>query len=244
MNKKVTIITSTYNDARNLQRTIEQVKRQDYGNIEYIIVDGGSQDGTEQVIGAAREFFGERLIVIRERDSGIYDALNKGIRASTGDIIGCCFDAFTGTDVISKMVSIMEKEHTDGVHGDLNYMDGDRIVRKWRQGQGKMRFGWLPGHPTLYLKKEVYDAYGLYKEDYRVAGDYEFMVRVLWKGGIKLSYLPRVLIHMSCGGTSNSSPGAYLLSLKEGHRALRENGVILPVFTDICRIMRVLWQFR
>ena len=242
-NPKVSIITTTYNDKENLKKIIAQVKNQDYANIEYVIVDGGSTDGTLEVIAEAAEYFGSRLKWISEKDKGIYDAINKGIRLSTGDILGCCFDQYAGPDVISKMVTIMEKEGTDGVHGDLYYMEGDKVVRYWNQGQGNIRFGWMPGHPTLYLRKSVYDKYGLYKTDYRISADYEFMIRILKDDKVKLSYLPEVLIYMSHGGTSTNSLGAYLAGMKEGHRALRENGVRFAWFTDLCRTLRVLAQF-
>lgn len=242
-NPKVSIITTTYNDKENLKKIIAQVKNQDYANIEYVIVDGGSTDGTLEVIAEAAEYFGSRLKWISEKDKGIYDAINKGIRLSTGDILGCCFDQYAGPDVISKMVAIMEKEGTDGVHGDLYYMEGDKVVRYWHQGQGNIRFGWMPGHPTLYLRKSVYDKYGLYKTDYRISADYEFMIRILKDDKVKLSYLPEVLIYMSHGGTSTNSLGAYLAGMKEGHRALRENGVRFVWFTDLCRTLRVLAQF-
>ena len=121
-NPKVSIITTTYNDKENLKKIIAQVKNQDYANIEYVIVDGGSTDGTLEVIAEAAEYFCYRLKWISEKDKGIYDAINKGIRLSTGDILGCCFDQYAGPAVISKMVAIMEKEGTDGVHGDLYYM--------------------------------------------------------------------------------------------------------------------------
>ena len=242
-NPKVSIITTTYNDKENLKKIIAQVKNQDYENIEYVIVDGGSTDGTLEVIAEAAEYFDDRLKWISEKDKGIYDAINKGIRLSTGDILGCCFDQYAGPDVISKMVTIMEKEGTDGVHGDLYYMEGDKVVRYWHQGQGNIRFGWMPGHPTLYLRKSVYDKYGLYKTDYRISADYEFMIRILKDDKVKLSYLPEVLIYMSHGGTSTNSLGAYLAGMKEGHRALRENGVRFAWFTDLCRTLRVLAQF-
>ena len=191
--KKVSIITTTYNDSASLRKTIQQVEAQDYENIEYIIVDGASKDDTLQVIAEAKERFGDRLVWISEKDSGIYDAINKGLRLATGDFIGLCFDQFAGTDVVSKMVAIMEKEGTDGVHGDLNYVDGEKIVRRWRQGQGNIRTGWMPGHPTLYLRKEVYDTYGMYKTDYRISADYEYMIRILKDGKVKLSYIMLVM---------------------------------------------------
>lgn len=240
---KVSVITTTYNDAANLKNIMEQVARQDYENLEYIIVDGGSTDETPALIRRMEERMPGQVRWISEPDSGIYDAINKGIRLASGDIIGCCFDRYADERVISRMVDIMETEGTDGVHADLCYMDGERIVRKWHQGQGSIRTGWMPGHPTLYLRREVYEWFGLYRTDYRIAADYEFMVRILYRKQVTLSYLPEILIYMSHGGTSTSSLGAYVESLKEGHRALKENGVPFAWATDLCRICRVLVQF-
>lgn len=241
--KKVSIITTTYNDSANLRRIIKQIEAQDYKNIEYIIVDGASKDDTMDVILEAKERFGDRLVWISEKDTGIYDAINKGLKLATGDYIGLCFDEFATKDVISKMVAIIEKEGTDGVHGDLDYMEGNKVVRKWRQGQGKIRSGWMPGHPTMYLKREVYEKFGDYKTDYRISADYEFMIRILKDGKVKLSYIPEVLIKMSHGGTSTNGLKAYIASLKEGHRALKENNVSFAFVTDFLRICRVLLQF-
>ncbi|MBS6396760.1 MAG: glycosyltransferase [Clostridiales bacterium] len=240
---KVSVITTTYNDAANLEKIMEQVARQDYENLEYIIVDGGSTDGTMELIRQMEERLPGRVRWISEPDHGIYDAINKGIRLAAGDVIGCCFDQYADEGVIRRMVEVMELEDTDGVHGDLCYMDGEKVVRRWHQGQGSIRSGWMPGHPTLYLRREVYERFGLYKEDYRIAADYEFMVRILYRREVRLSYLPEVLIYMSHGGTSTGSLQAYVESLKEGHRALRENGVPFAWFTDLCRIGRVLVQF-
>lgn len=240
---KVSIITTTYNDSENLKKIMEQVLHQDYKNIQYIIVDGKSQDDTMKLVKEYVEKFEGRLKWISEKDSGIYDAINKGIALADGDVIGCCFDEFTSPHVISKMVETIEREHTDGVHADLLYMADGKVVRKWKQGQGNIRTGWMPGHPTLYLRKKVYDKYGLYKTDYKVSADYEFMIRILKDAKIKLSYIPEVLIHMSYGGTSTGGLASYWLSFKEGHRALKENKVRFAFFTDFCRIFRVLVQF-
>lgn len=240
---KVSVVTTTYNDIENLKRILAEVKKQTYPNIEHIIVDGGSTDGTVEFLKELEEKEPGRISWMSEKDNGIYDAINKGIRMATGDIVGCCFDRYADEGVLMRMVEIMEKEGTDGVHGDLCYMDGDRIVRKWHQGQGVIRSGWMPGHPTLYLKKEVYEKFGLYRTDYRISGDYEFMVRILYRKEVKLSYLPEILIYMSHGGTSTNSLGAYVESMMEGHRALVENHVPFAWVTDLCRVVRVLSQF-
>ena len=240
---KVSVVTTTYNDIENLKRILAEVKKQTYPNIEHIIVDGGSTDGTVDLLKELEEKEPGRISWMSEKDNGIYDAINKGIRMATGEIVGCCFDRYADEGVLMRMVEIMEKECTDGVHGDLCYMDGDRIVRKWHQGQGVIRSGWMPGHPTLYLKKEVYDRFGLYRTDYRISGDYEFMVRILYRKEVTLSYLPEILIYMSHGGTSTNSLGAYVESMMEGHRALVENHVPFAWVTDLCRVVRVLSQF-
>lgn len=240
---KVSVVTTTYNDIENLKRILAEVKKQTYPNIEHIIVDGGSTDGTVDLLKELEEKEPGRISWMSEKDNGIYDAINKGIRMATGEIVGCCFDRYADEGVLMRMVEIMEKEGTDGVHGDLCYMDGDRIVRKWHQGQGVIRSGWMPGHPTLYLKKEVYDKFGLYRTDYRISGDYEFMVRILYRKEVTLSYLPEILIYMSHGGTSTNSLGAYVESMMEGHRALVENHVPFAWVTDLCRVVRVLSQF-
>ena len=240
---KVSVVTTTYNDIDNLKRILAEVKKQTYPNIEHIIVDGGSTDGTVDLLKELEEKEPGRISWMSEKDNGIYDAINKGICMATGDIVGCCFDRYADEGVLMRMVEIMEKEGTDGVHGDLCYMDGDRIVRKWHQGQGVIRSGWMPGHPTLYLKKEVYDRFGLYRTDYRISGDYEFMVRILYRKEVTLSYLPEILIYMSHGGTSTNSLGAYVESMMEGHRALVENHVPFAWVTDLCRVVRVLSQF-
>lgn len=240
---KVSVVTTTYNDIENLKRILAEVKKQTYPNIEHIIVDGGSTDGTVDLLKELEEKEPGRISWMSEKDNGIYDGINKGICMATGDIVGCCFDRYADEGVLMRMVEIMEKEGTDGVHGDLCYMDGDRIVRKWHQGQGVIRSGWMPGHPTLYLKKEVYDRFGLYRTDYRISGDYEFMVRILYRKEVTLSYLPEILIYMSHGGTSTNSLGAYVESMMEGHRALVENHVPFAWVTDLCRVVRVLSQF-
>lgn len=240
---KVSVVTTTYNDIENLKRILAEVKKQTYPNIEHIIVDGGSTDGTAELLKELEEKEPGRVSWMSEKDNGIYDAINKGIRMATGEIVGCCFDRYADEGVLMRMVEIIEKEGTDGVHGDLCYMDGDRIVRKWHQGQGIIRSGWMPGHPTLYLKKEVYDRFGLYRTDYRISGDYEFMVRILYRKEVTLSYLPEILIYMSHGGTSTNSLGAYVESMMEGHRALVENHVPFAWVTDLCRVVRVLSQF-
>ncbi|MGN0132017.1 MAG: glycosyltransferase family 2 protein [Lachnospiraceae bacterium] len=249
MSKKVSVITTTFQDLKHLEAVVDGIKKQDYENIEYIIVDGGSKDGTVEFLDKLQQEFQERpgreMKWISEPDRGIYDAINKGIGMATGDMIGFMFDRFAADDVISRMVSIMEKEQSDGVHGDLDYVDeSGKAVRRWVMGNERtIRDGWMPAHPTLYLKREVYEKYGYYKTDYKIAADYEFMVRILQDGTIRLSYIHDVLVYMFYGGTSSGGLSNYIHSFRESERALKENHV--PHAFMICskRTIRVLIQF-
>ncbi|MGN0247365.1 MAG: glycosyltransferase family 2 protein [Lachnospiraceae bacterium] len=248
--KKISIITTTYQDVSHLKKVVEGIKNQDYPRLEYIIVDGGSTDGTAEYLKELEQDFSygwpEREVKwISEKDNGIYDALNKGIRMATGDIIGPMFDKFSHSHVLSDMVSVMEKEGTDGVHGDLYYVDEqDNPVREWKMGNTKtICDGWMPAHPTLYLKKEVYDKFGVYKTDYRIAADYEYMIRILKDNQVRLSYIPEVLVHMFYGGTSSGGLKNYILSFQEGKRALEENQMKGAFFITVKRTLIVLMQF-
>lgn len=249
MSKKISVITTTYQDLSHLKEVVEGIKKQDYDHIEYIIVDGGSKDGTVEFLREQESVFakltGWEYKWISEPDKGIYDAINKGIRMATGDIVGTAFDKFASVDVLSRMVSAIEDDGTDGVHGDLLYVDEeDKPVRTWVMGNKQtIKDGWMPAHPTLYLKKEIYDKYGVYKTDYKIAADYEYMVRILWDGSVKLSYIPEVLIHMFYGGTSSGGFSNYVHSFMESHRALKENHVPFAFMICTKRTIKVLLQF-
>ncbi len=249
MSKKVSVITTTYQDLSHLKEVVEGIKKQDYDHIEYIIVDGGSKDGTVEFLKAQEAEFTElpgwEYKWISEPDKGIYDAINKGIHMATGDIVGTAFDKFASEDVLSRMVATIERDDTDGVHGDLLYVnEEDKPVRTWVMGNKQtIKDGWMPAHPTLYLKKEIYDKYGVYKTDYKIAADYEYMVRILWDGSVKLSYIPEVLIHMFYGGTSSGGLSNYVHSFVESHRALKENHVPFAFFICTKRTIKVLLQF-
>ena len=249
-NKVISIVTTTYQDVEHLKKVVEGIKKQDYPRIEYIIVDGGSKDGTVDYLKELEKDFSygwpeRRVRWISEKDEGIYDALNKGIRMATGDLIGPMFDQFANPHVLSDMVSVIEEEDSDGVHGDLYYVDEEgNPVREGKMGNTKtIRDGWMPAHPTLYLKKEVYDRFGVYKTNYRIAADYEYMIRILKNNDVRLSYIPRVLVHMFYGGTSSGGLSNYMLSFKEGKRALEENDIKGAFFITVKRTLLVLKQF-
>lgn len=241
----VSLILTTYNSAENLSCTLESIEIQDYPAIEVNIKDGGSTDETLSIIKAYAEDSKYKVNWTSNPDKGIYDAMNQGYALATGDVIVFFNDLFLMKDAVSKMMALIEADRSCvGAHADLIYATDDKIVRYWKMGPQKSLYaGWMPGHPTLFLKKEVYEKYGLYNDSYKIAADYEFMIRFLKDKQNALAYLPETIIRMYYGGTSTSSTGSYLVSLKEGHRALKENGLKLAWWIDGLRTCRVLWQF-
>ena len=243
--KTVSLILTTYNSSALLARTLEGIERQDYPQIEVNIKDGGSTDGTLRIIKEYKNTSHNTVNWTSSSDNGIYDAMNQGYQLCTGDIIVFFNDLFLQKDAISKMVNCLNaNSECIGAHADLVYATDEKVVRYWKMGpQKSLHLGWMPGHPTLFLKREIYEKYGLYNPEYRIAADYEFMVRFLRDKENRLAYLPETIIRMYYGGASTSSTGSYLLSLKEGHKALKDNGVKGAALIDVLRTCRVLWQF-
>lgn len=246
---KVSLVLTTYNCAENLKRTLDSIEKQDYPDIEIIVKDGMSTDNTLEIIKEHQKKSKYSIIYQSDKDVGLYDAMNRGINLSTGDIVAIFNERFLAPDAVSKLVSAIEKGDVDGncqyvgAHCDLYYMDGEKIVRKWKMGQGSINQGWMPGHPTLFLKREIYEKYGLYNTKYKISADYEFMTRFLKDSDNRLAYVPEVLVGMYYGGTSTNGAGSYLKSLKEGHQALKENNYSHAWLIDLRRTLRVLKQF-
>lgn len=253
--QKVSLLVTTYNVKDDLTVTLAGIEKQDYAPIEVVIVDGGSRDGTVDVI---REFAGRfpdcagasddlpiSVRWISEPDRGLYDAMNKAWAMCTGDIVAVCNDRLCTENAVSKLVQAIEHGGAGciGAHADLIYVEGERVVRTWHMGEGRIRGGWMPGHPTLFLKREIYERYGTYDISYCCAADYEFMVRFLKDENNRLAYVPEVLIAMFYGGTSNAGLRNYLVSFREGYMALRKNGVRHPLLITVKRTLRVLRQF-
>ena len=244
---KVSIITITYNSAATLPATLASVAHQDYAEIEHILVDGCSTDGTQQII---EQYASEHQNVhyICERDCGIYDAINKGIRIASGAIIGTLNsdDTFANSHVISDIVSAFKsEEHPDVVYGDLVYCDGEKIIRMWKSNPFRLKslkYGWMPPHPTFYCLRRVYNEQGLYDSHFRISADYDFMLRVL-KQPYRISYIPKVLVRMSIGGASNRNLRALLLKSYEDRLAMRKNKVGAGTLTVLVKILRKGKQF-
>jgi glycosyltransferase involved in cell wall biosynthesis len=245
---KVSIITISYNSAETIEDTIKSVVSQDYPNIEYIIIDGASKDETLSIVGKYKDKIAK---VVSEKDKGIYDAMNKGVENATGDIIGILNsdDYYYDESVISEVVQLFENEKTDGLYADLVYVDradSDKVIRYWKSGEyqpGKFLKGWMPPHPTFFVKKEVYEKFGLYSTDLRSAADYEFMLRVIHKHNISLSYMPRILTKMRVGGMSNVSLKNRWKANMEDRRAWKINGLKPKWYTLTVKPLSKILQF-
>jgi glycosyltransferase involved in cell wall biosynthesis len=245
---KVSIITVSYNSAETIEETIQSVTMQDYTNIEYIIVDGKSTDQTMEIV---KKYNAKIAKVVSEKDKGIYDALNKGVSLATGDIIGFLHadDLYANNHVISDVVAQFIQSKADGVYADLNYVDRNntaKIIRKWRSGQykdGMFLKGWMPPHPTFFVKRSCYDRLGVFNLQLRSSADYELMLRFIHVNKIALSYLPKMIVNMRAGGQSNVSLLNRLKGNKEDHMAWELNGLKPGLFTLIRKPLSKLLQY-
>lgn len=244
---KISIITVSYNSAGTIRDTIESVLNQTYSDIEYILVDGASKDDTISII----KSYGTKISkLISEKDNGIYDAMNKGINVATGDVIGILNsdDFYSHSNVIKNVVQKFEKD-TDAVYGDLVYVSGadkNKIVRTWKAGKyevGSFQKGWMPPHPTFFVKKSVYEKLGMFTDQLKSAADYEIMLRFIHKHQIKLNYLPEIIVHMRTGGASNVSLKNRFKANREDKKAWKMNGLKPSPLTFIRKPLSKLSQF-
>lgn len=242
----VSIVTATYNSAATVAETIRSVGEQDYPRIEHIVVDGLSGDNTLEII---KEF--PSVKVISEKDKGIYDAMNKGILAANGDIIGILNsdDIYADSKVISKIVEAFQDSTVQCCYADLQYMhalDNSRITRTWKSGnyrQGSFYWGWMPPHPTFFVRKSVYDKVGLYNTSMRSAADYEMMLRIFVKNNLQTAYVPAVIVKMRTGGISNATVWNRIRANREDREAWRVNGLRPYFFTLYLKPLRKITQF-
>jgi glycosyltransferase involved in cell wall biosynthesis len=245
---KVTVVTACFNSARTIAATLQSVARQTHPDIEHIVVDGGSRDGTLDVLSR----HGERVSkVLHGPDQGIYDALNKGVAASAGEIIGCLHsdDVYARDDVIETVVARMSQELLDAVYGDVAFIRGDdreRVVRRYSSRHFKpsrLAWGWMPAHPALFVSKRLFDRYGPFKTDYKIAGDFEFVARVFARPAFRYAYLPEVLVLMRTGGVSTPGWRSMLVINREFMRACRENGIGTNYFKLLSRYPAKMLEF-
>ena len=231
---KISLITVTYQSGKTLAGAMQSVLDQTYADVEYIVVDGGSKDDTLTVVQDFAPRFGDRLRWISEPDKGINDAMNKGIRMATGEVVGILNsdDFFAAPDVLEKVAAAFgEDASLDGVYGDVRYVDAQdttRVVRYYSSKgfrRKKLVYGLMPAHPSFYARRSCFGTYGGYDTRYRISADYDMFVRLFWKARIRTRYLPMVFVDMRNGGASSSGFAARRLIMREHLQIVREHGV-------------------
>ncbi|WP_178983487.1 glycosyltransferase family 2 protein [Winogradskyella helgolandensis] len=227
---KVSIITAVYNSEKTIDACMDSVLSQTYPDIEYIIVDGGSNTETLSKLNAAAKKY-PNIKLSSESDKGIYDALNKGVAKATGDVVGFVHsdDFLADVTIIASIVDAFKTKGVDGVYGDLHYValeNTDKIIRNWISqpfDYKLLKEGWMPAHPTLYLKKGLYDTYGMFDLNFKIAADYDFILRIFKQTNLNFFYLPKTIVKMRVGGASNKSLKNILQKSKEDYRAIKTN---------------------
>jgi len=232
---KISIITVVYNNAATIRDAIESVLKQSYADVEYIVVDGGSNDGTVDII----KSYGEKIDkFISEKDKGLYDAMNKGIKMATGDVVGTLNsdDFFYDDKVLANIAAGFEDGQPEAVIGDIVFIRNaseDSILRKYSSAKwspGRFAWGYMPAHPSFYARRDLFERFGLYKTDYQIASDYELLIRHLLVHQVKWKYLPIITTKMRLGGASTRGIKSVLTLNKEIARACRENGIYTNYF--------------
>ena len=239
----ISIITATYNSAKTLHDTFRSVLLQNYTNYEYIVIDGGSKDGTVDIIRAYEPLFDGRMKWISEPDKGIYDAMNKGIRKATGDVVGLLNsdDFYTSNDILARVASAFNNDGIDAVYGHIHLVNDSHFKKCVRYYSSKpfhrwwMRFGFMPAHPSFYCKRSVYEKYGAFDLTYKVAADFECLLRLIFIHRIKTKYLPLDFVTMRTGGASTSGMESHKRIMHDHQLAFKKNGVYSNVFFELLR---------
>ena len=249
----ISLITATYNSGKTVEDTLRSVLAQTYKEIDYWVVDGGSKDDTMDIVRKYEPLFGGRLHWISEPDRGIYDAMNKGISNSTGDVVGILNsdDHFTSNDVLERVAAEMQADNTlDAVYGDIHFIkDGapDRIVRYYSSKPFRpfwLRFGFMPAHPSFYARREVFEKHGLYSLDYKIAADYDMMVRLFLKHRIKAKYMPMDFVTMLMGGLSTKGVRSRVVLVSEDVKACLTYGFYTNRFMISLKFLYKIFECR
>ena len=241
---KISIITATYNSGSTVRDTIESVLNQTYKDIEYIIVDGVSKDNTRDIVCEYEPRFEGKMRIISEPDKGIYDAMNKGIAMATGDVVGILNsdDFYTNNSILAKIVSVFLKtDELEAVFGNLYFVspeDTNIITREWKGSSYKsFTTGWHPAHPTFYVKKKVFDDFGIFDTSFDISADFELMLRFIEKHKIKSAYIDDYFVKMRLGGASTGNIKNIIIGNINIIRAFRKNGLSVGVLYPIKRLM-------
>ena len=230
---KISLITVTFNSASTLRDTFDSVLKQEYVDYEYIVVDGGSKDTTVDLIKEYEPLFNGRMRWISERDNGMYDGINKGIRMSTGDVVGIINsdDFYHRTDIFNIIADAFDDRSIQAIYGDVRFVNPDNLQKTVRYYDSssfkpsKFRWGWMPAHPSFFTYRENFERCGYYKENYKIAADYELLIRHLYVNKVPYKYLPVDFLMMRTGGKSTSGLKSTIVLNKEIVRACRENGL-------------------
>ena len=246
---KVSIITVTYNSEKYLADCIESVRKQTYGDIEHIIVDGKSKDGTLKIVQKYSKYISHW---ISETDRGMYDAINKGMKMATGDIIGVLNsdDMLASADVIMDIVARFDETGKDALYGDLVYVDPvnpQKVMRYWKglpYKRSRFTYGWMPAHPTFYIRRELINQFGGYENHYYSAADYEFMARYLYRFKVNACYLPKMIVKMRTGGVSNSNIYRRLRANRRDYLAMKKNNIPFAFIVSILKPLLKIPQYK
>ena len=248
----ISIITATFNSAKTLKDTIQSVLRQTNKDFEYLIVDGGSTDETIDIVKSYESEFSGRLKWVSEKDKGIYDAMNKGIKMASGDVVGILNsdDYFTSDDILQTVADAFKRQEIDAIYGDIHFIrDGNpkKCIRYYSSRMFRpfwLRFGFMPAHPSFYCKREVFEKAGLYSLDYKIGADYEMMVRLFKKYRIMSQYINKDFVTMRTGGASNNNVRSRITLINEDVKACKENGVYTNSLFVMLKFMYKIFEFR
>ena len=248
----ISIITATFNSAKTLKDTIQSVLRQTNKDFEYLIIDGGSTDETIDIVKSYESEFSGRLKWVSEKDQGIYDAMNKGIKMASGDVVGILNsdDYFTSDDILQTVDNAFKSHEIDAIYGDIHFIrDGNpqKCVRYYSSRMFRpfwLRFGFMPAHPSFYCKRDIFDKAGLYSLDYKIGADYEMMVRLFKKYRIMSQYINKDFVTMRTGGASNNNVRSRITLINEDVKACKENGVYTNCLFVMIKYLYKVFEFR
>ncbi|MBS1541760.1 MAG: glycosyltransferase [Bacteroidetes bacterium] len=244
---KISILTVSFNSARTIQSTFDSIRTQTYRDIEYIVVDGNSTDGTGKLIEANQDIISKKMI---EADQGIYDAMNKAIGLASGEVVGILNsdDFYADETILSQVMDVFKDDSVDAVFGDLVFVDPantSKVVRTYSSAlwnPKKFAWGFMPAHPTFFVRRKYYEQYGVFKTDYKIAADYELLIRFLAVHQLKYQYLPMKMVVMRKGGVSSKNLKSNIILNQEIMRACRENGIYTNAVMVYSKYFRKLFE--